>query len=237
MKVHGLLVAATFAATPMAALADFTPYVVNDQHSSSGYSPRTTVRPTIVNDQASMSLLMIDANSNSVAINTGGEVNVQRGPTFTNIGTNRNGGGAIMASWDEVQQGNNVFINAVFKTSDGSMFMPPNALVNGQPAFFWSWHFGTANQVNYYPWIDSVSLLSARIFFSDNGGQSFNSFSNIAGLGNSFMNGRDNGNYLATIGDGTNYIMLQYQINAIPAPAGLAALAGGAMILGRRRRR
>jgi hypothetical protein len=83
----------------------------------------------------------------------------------------------------------------------------------------------------------AVNLLSARIFFSDNGGQSFNSFNNIAGLGGSFLPGRDNGNYLATIGDGTNYIMLQYQIQPVPAPAGLAAVVGGAMLIARRRRR
>ena len=229
-----LIAAVLLAAPAMAGITPPSPEGIGSNIDAPSYQPQVqtvTVGGVMPNDTASMSLWMIDASDNSVSINMGGEFSVTRGPVFTNIGTNRNGGGQIQASWDEVVQGNNVFINVIFRTSDGSMFMPPTATVNGQPAFFWTWHFGVADPVNYQPWVDSVNLLSARIFFSDNGGQSFNSFSNISGLGSSFMSGMDGGNYLASIGDGTNYIMLQYQIQPVPAPAGVGAVTPGGEIV------
>lgn len=239
--VRTSLIAAVMLAAPaaMAGVTPPSPVGIGDIDPLPGTPPIQTVTTggVMQGDTASMSLVMIDANDNSVTVNMGGEFSVGRGPVFTSIGANRNGGGNILASWDEVIQGSNVYINAVFRTSDGSMFMPPTATVNGQPAFFWTWHFGSANPVSYQPWVTSVNLLSARIFFSDNSGQSFNSFSNIAGLGGSFLSGQDNGNYLASIGDGTNYIMLQYQIQPVPAPAGVGAVLGGALLLARRRRR
>jgi hypothetical protein len=233
------LIAGALLAGPCAMAGISPPSAADIGGLDGGQPPIQTVTTggVVQGDSASMSLVMIDANDNSVTVNMGGEFSVTRGPTFTNIGANRNGGGNLLASWDEVIQGSNVFINAVIRTSDGSMFMPPTATVNGQPAFFWTWHFGTANPVNFQPWVTSVNLMSARIFFSDNGGASFNSFSNISGLGGSFLQGRDNGNYLASIGDGTNYIMLQYQIQPVPAPAGVGAVMGGVLLLARRRRR
>ncbi|HYE61563.1 MAG TPA: hypothetical protein VD997_06180 [Phycisphaerales bacterium] len=230
MVIRSIIIAAGLALAAAPTLAGITPY-------EGGYGPRAASRAVLAGDAASMSLVMIDANDNSIAVNMGGHVNVTRGASFTSLGNNRNGGGQILGSWDEVVQGNDLYINAIFKTSDGSMFMPPTATVNGSPAFFWKWQFGTTEAVNYMPWVESVGLTSARIFFSDNGGQSFSSFSNISGLNGSFMAGRDNGNYLATIGDGTNYILLQYRITPVPAPAGAAALAGAALLATRRRRR
>ncbi len=203
-----------------------------------GYAPRGGTTGVLPNDVASMSLVMIDGNDHSVSVNMGGEALVQRGATFTNIGANRNGGGAVMASWDEVVTGNNVYINAIFKSADGSMLLPPTSTVNGQPAFFWSWHMGVTNPVNYLGWVTQVGLTSARIYFSADGGQSFTGNADIsAGLGGSFMNGRDNGQYLASIGDGTNYVMLRYQIQVVPAPAGAAALGAAGLLVARRRRR
>lgn len=230
MVLRSILIATGMAISALPALAEITPYPVG------GYQPRVTNGAVLASDAASMTLVMVDANDQSVSVNMGGNVNVTRGSTFTSLGNNRNGGGQILGSWDEVIQGNDIYINAIFRTSDGSMFMPPTATVNGSPAFFWKWQFGSTNPVNYQPWVTSVGLTSARIYFSDNGGQSFSSFSNISGLNGSFMSGRDNGNYLATIGDGTNYILLQYRITPVPAPAGIAALGGAALLITRRRR-
>jgi hypothetical protein len=235
--VRTILIAGALACTPMAALADITPYSLPDPAPTPGYGGRVGTPGVRANDTASMSLMMFDSQDRSASVNMGGEFSVTRGPSFTNIGANRNGGGNVLSSWDEVVQGSTVYVNAMFKTSDGSMFMPATARVNGSPAFFWTWHFGVTDPVNYQPWVTQVQLLSARIYFSDNGGASFNSFSNISGLGGSFLTGRDSGNYLASIGDGTNFILLQYQISVVPAPAGLGVLAGAGLMAARRRRR
>jgi hypothetical protein len=232
--VRSILIAAGLTAMSSAALAGVTPY--SFESGSGGYSPRATIGAVWASESASMSLLMVDGMDQSTSVNVGGHVSVTRGSTFTNLGANRNGGGAILGSWDEVVSGSNNFINVIYKTSDGSQFMPVTANVNGNSAFFWKWQFGVTDQVTYQPWVQSVGLVTARIYFSDNGGQSFSSFSNISGLNGNFNSGRDNGNYLATIGDGTNYILVQYHITPVPAPAGVAALAGAGLLLARRRR-
>jgi hypothetical protein len=233
--VRTILIAGALACTPMAATAEITRYSLPEPQSP-GYGGRVDSPGVMPGDTASISLMMIDAQDHSVHVNMGGEVAMARGMSPTSIGANRNGGGNILASWDEVVQGNSVFINAVIRSSDGSMLMPPTAQVNGQPAFFWTWHLGTTDPINYMNWVTQVELLSARIYFSSNGGASFSGFSNISGLGPSFMGGRDNGNYLASIGDGTNFILMQYQINIIPAPAGFGLLAGAGLLVARRRR-
>jgi hypothetical protein len=235
MVIRSLVISAVLAAAGSVALAEVTPYTV--ESGGGGYQPRTTIGSVWAHESASMCLLMVDAMDRSTSVNMGGHVVVPRGSSFADLGANRNGGGSIQGSWDEVISGTNRFINVIFRTTDGSQFMPPTASVNGSPAFFWKWQFGTTDVVGYQPWVQSVGLTSARIYFSANGGQSFSGFSNIAGLNGTFMSGRDNGNYLANIGDGTNYILMQYQINPVPAPAGAAALGGAALLLGRRRRR
>ncbi len=205
-----------------------------------GFSPRTGGnRGVVPSDRISIGLTKRDAFGNSAAINSQGTPLVTRGGTFTNIGTNTNGTGQVQASWDEVGSSSRTFVNVVVKTSNGEQFMPVTSRVGANPAFFWSWSMGVADPVNYESYVTSVQLVSAYIWFSADGGQSFFSRTNITStLPQSFLPGRDPGQLLTSIGDGTNYILLQYETNVtIPAPVTLTPLAGaGLALLGRRRR-
>jgi hypothetical protein len=243
MKVNQTLaIVVAMAGIPAAALAGPVPvgFPGEEPPSGGGYNPRTPpMRGVVANDIASIGLKMYDGANNAVSVNLNGEVSVPRGPSFTNIGANRNGGGQIQASWDEVVQNNVVYINTIIRSSDGAQFMPPTAMVNGQAAFFWNWRFGMSNNVDFYNYVTNVTVVSARAYFSDNGGLSFFGFNNIAGgLNSSNWNpGCDPGQLLASIGDGTNFVFLQYQILIVPAPAGAGALAAFGLFAARRRRR
>src|SRR5262249_51640732 len=139
-----------------------------------GYDGRTGGPPPIVvqGDSASMSLIMMDASLNSVSVNTMGECSVPRGNAFHDLGVSLNGGGNIQAIWDQNAQGAQTIITAIFRTADGSQFMPMSARVGGQPAVFWTWHFGVVDPVDFQPWVTSVTLNSAHVFFSSDEGQS-----------------------------------------------------------------
>jgi hypothetical protein len=189
-------------------------------------------------DSATMSLVMMTSGgSTPQSVNMLGEGAITRGNTFTDLGANRNGGGHIQASWDEVVSAGQVYITAIFRTNDGTQFMPFDAQVNGQPATFWTWHLGMQDPINFQNWVTNVTVNSAHVYFSDNSGQSFtNTIDITSNFSGNWNPGHDQGVQLSTIGDGTNYLMLQYQINVVPAPAGLGALAGAGLLALRRRR-
>jgi hypothetical protein len=198
----------------------------------------TPVRGVMTGDSASMSLVMMSGGSTTPqSVNLLGDGLIVRGNIFTDLGANRNGGGHIQALWEETVGGDQVYITAIFRTSDGSQFMPATAQVNGQPATFWTWHLGLADPINFQNWVTNVSVTSAHAFFSADGGQSFTSSMDIASiLPNNWNPGSDHGIQLSTIGDGTNFLMLQYGIHVIPAPTGLGAMAGAGLLALRRRR-
>jgi hypothetical protein len=199
----------------------------------------TPIQGVMPGDSATMSLVMMTSGTASPqAINMLGEGQIIRGNTFTDLGANRNGGGHIQASWDEVVSGGQVYITAIFRTSDGSQFMPATAQINGEPAIFWTWHLGMQDPINFQNWVTNVTVNSAHVSLSDSGGQSFTSTIDFSSNFTQNWNpGHDQGIELAMIGDGTNYMMLQYGISVIPAPAGLGALAGAGLLALRRRRR
>jgi hypothetical protein len=236
-----ILLVAALGTSAMADIVPFnaTPLTDDNSQSGGGYNGRTDAptRGVVAGDSASMSLVMMDSALHSISVNTPGEVSVTRGNTFADLGANRNGGGHILGVWDEIVQGNSVYVDAIFKTADGSQFVPFNASVNGQPVFFWAWHFGTTNPVNFQSWVTNVTLTSAHVYFSSNGGQSFTTSSDLYNnMSHNWNPGMDVGLMQNSIGDGTNFMLLQYQITIVPAPAGLAVLAG-ASLLGFRRRR
>jgi len=204
-----------------------------------GYGPRNDpIRGVLTNDTVNFSLHMYNASFGTASINTLGEVTIPRGPAFTDMGLNRNGTGRIQGTWDEVIQGNNLYINTVIKTSNGQQFVPGTAMVGGSPAAFWTWHFGTANGVDFFPWVTSVTLVTARAYMSSDGGQTFfNSAGIMPGMESSWNPGRDPGTLMSSVADGTNYMLFQYQIVVVPAPSGLGVMAGGLLAATRRRRR
>jgi hypothetical protein len=211
--------------------------VIDPNLQDSGYGDRAVLRGVAPGDSATMCLVMMDSQGHVQAVNSTAECDVTRGNTFTDLGSNSNGGGDLLGAWEEVVQGNSLYVNAVFKTSDGSQFMPITSKVNGQSAYFWSWHMGLNDPVNFQNFVTAVPLITGRVAFSSDGGQTFTNTSSITtNLSSDWDPGRDPGVLMTNIGDGTNYMLLQYQIQVVPTPAALATLGLGGLFMGRRRR-
>lgn len=208
-----------------------------------GYGDRDDGQPfdgVVQGDSATMSLKMHDVNGATVSINQGGDVPVVRGPSFTALGLNRNGTSQVRGSWDSVISGNRMFIIALFRlTSIGDQFMPPGANNNGVPAFAWSWNLGTADSISWQPYVTSVQVVQALAFFSNDLGSSYTNgsidFTSNMPSGQ-WVPGRDTGLLIPTFGDGTNAILLSYELNIVPAPAAGMLAGVGLLALGRRRR-
>jgi hypothetical protein len=212
----------------------------------SGYDSRANpVRGVNANDRVSMTLIQYDANANPAFVNSDGEVRVPRGAGITDGGQNRNGTGRLQMSWDETVSGSRTFIRATISTSNREPLVPASATVplpgGPAPAVLWSWHFGVVDGVNYFDFISGVRLIRSQISFSTDNGQSyFNTIVTTSSIPNSdrWMPGSDAGQILSSVGDGTNYIFLQYEVSYIPGPASVALIGGGVitMLSGRRRR-
>lgn len=217
-------------------IADWTP----PGGGGGGFGERTPgSRGVALNDVASMSIQMTALNGAQANMNGGGQVLVTRGLAFTDIGIHRSSPARVLASWDEVVSAGRTFISVIFKTDNGSHLVPVTSNIDGVGIFSWNWDFGTVDPVDYSPGVSAVSLLSARAYFSRNGGTSFFANTNIApGLPSSFMPGVDSGTPLLTAGDGTNYVLIRYEIDVtIPTPATAFALVSGISMIGLRRRR
>jgi len=211
-----------------------------------GYDPRSNpLRGVAINDRATVSLLMYDANLNFTSVNTGGESLVPRNTGPVDGGANRNGTGRVRFFWDEVVVNNRTVIRCTMSTSNGEAFVPENSQVptpggGSAPAVYWSWHFGSVDPVNFQSFITNVTLSRATISFSNDGGQSY--FSTVTHTNTipsraNWNPGVDNGQLLNTVGDGTNSVLLQYEVTYVPSAGSIALLSGGLLaIFGRRRR-
>ncbi len=246
--VGGLLFAAPLThADPVGRLSPYAPRPTEAEPTGEGgYSPRVTpFRAVMPNETASTGLFMYDSALNVQSINTGGEVSILRGPSGGDLGTNRNGSGNITATWDEVVVGTNHYIRCAVTTTNGEAFIPAGTTMTTpqggtQPAAFWSWRFGTVDPVNFQSWVTQVRLTRAQISFSQDRGQSFfSTFNHTSTIPNrnNWNPSSDDGELLASVGDGTNYILLQYTIEVTPTPGTLALLSGGLFTMSRRRRR
>ncbi|MBS0195484.1 MAG: hypothetical protein JSR77_01875 [Planctomycetes bacterium] len=235
---------------PVAAQADvvgnYAPGGSATSEESRGYGPRVTpLRGVNPNDRVSVGLVMYDSSLNPVSVNSGGDALVQRSVGSTDLGTNRNGSGHIQAFWDELIVNNAVVIRCAISTTNGEALVPATATVprpggGSSPASFWSWRFGTSDPVNYQSYVTNVLLRRASISFSSDGGQSYsNTITHTTTIPNraNWNPGVDDGELLASVGDGTNYVLLQYEIEVTPTPGTLALLAGGMFSIGRRGRR
>ncbi len=207
-----------------------------------GFGDRTPGSQGVVpNDMASMAINMTAVNGQQAFMNAGGHALVTRGPSFTNIGAHRDPTtqANILASWDEVVSGGRTYLSVIFKTSNGAHLVPVTSNIGGVGIFTWNWSFGTVDPVDYQQGVTAVSLVSARAYFSRNGGTSFFTNTNIApNLPSNFMPSADPGTPLLTAGDGTNYVLIRYEIDVtVPTPATALPLASGLAFIGRRRRR
>ncbi|GJQ28994.1 MAG: hypothetical protein HBSAPP03_08780 [Phycisphaerae bacterium] len=208
-----------------------------------GYDDRDDGMPfdgVVAGDSATMSLKMYDMNGGVVSINAGGDLSVGRGPSFKNLGLNRNGPSSVQGSWDSVISGNRMYIIAMFRlTSITDQFMPPGANNNGVPAFAWTWNFGTLDPITWAPYVTSVQIAQAQAYFSNDLGVSYTNGS-VDFTGNlpsgQWVPGSDHGLLLPTFGDGTNAVLLSYELNIVPAPSSLGVLAGVGLLACRRRR-
>lgn len=135
-------------------------------------------------------------------------------------------------------------IQVVIETADGSALLPFGTQLDGQQVQLLSWEVGVSDLIEFGLWIDTISLTSATMFGSFDGGNSFSFQQNLIQL---FQQGLsvweitgafDTGTTAISDtsgGAGFNSILLDYTYSAIPAPATIILLAGAAGIARRRR--
>jgi len=220
-----------------------------DSGDGGGYNPRANpLRGVNPNDRVTMSLLMYDSNLNFIPVNTGGQTLVTRGGTTTDGGFNRNSiqtpQGRVNLYWDEIVTSGRTFIRATMSSSNGETLVPETSLIpqasgGALPAVYWSWNFGSIDPINYLQSIVNVSMVRSSISFSNDGGQSFfstiNHTNTIPTRGN-WNPGFDNGQLLNSVGDGTNHILLSYEVQYVPNAGSVALLGAGLLTMSRRRR-
>ena len=214
---------------------------------SGGYGPRVNpTRGVMPNDRVTMTLITYDGQlTNSTSINSLGDFRVQRSVGSVDGGANRNGTGRVTFSWDETVSGTRTFIRAIIRTSNNEPFFPATSTVplpggGTAPAAFWTWHFGTIDPVNYQTNVTGVRLVRSSISLSSDNGQSYSStMTTTSGISNAadWRPGSDPGQMMTNIGDGTNFVLLQYEVTYVPGAGSAALLGAGVMsMFGRRRR-
>lgn len=211
-----------------------------------GYTPRVNpVRGVVPFDRSSLSLTMYDQGFASMSVNSFGDWNCIRGSSTVDGGANRNGTGRILFSWDETVSGTRTFIRATIRTSNSEALFPSSAVITlpgggTSPAAFWSWQFGITDPVDFQSNITQVTLLRSSVSLSRNGGQSYASTmtttSSIPHAAD-WRPGFDPGQLMTTFGDGTNFILLQYEVAYVPPPGSMVLVAAGLATIGGRRRR
>jgi hypothetical protein len=219
---------------------------IDPDHPLGVYGPRANPqRGVSPNDRASMVLTMYDADLNFTTVNTTGEVNILRGGTATPSGFNRNGQGLILFTWEEVVvSSSRTIIRATIATSNGEALVPATAQVARPggitaPAVYWSWRIGAIDPINFRSDITRVQLNRASISFSSDRGASYFAttvHTNTIPTRGDWRPGFDSGELLTSVGDGTNMVMLQYEVSYVPTPGALAILGAGLTVATRRRR-
>jgi hypothetical protein len=205
--------------------------------------PTGQLRTVADDDKVSLSLVMQSLTGKRQSVNVPGNesphVLVTKGPSFTDIGSNRfSPSGRILASWDEVVSSNLFIVRIRIKSSDGSQFLPTGAMVDGDPVLAWTWNVGLTDPINFQDWVTSVKVTSATARFSYDSGATYRAGS--LNFTNSLPTDQwspaiDNGVLRSTVGDGTNAMLLEYKLLVVPTPGVGVALVGGLGLLSRRR--
>jgi hypothetical protein len=214
--------------------------------SGGGYTPRVNpTRGVVPFDRSSLSLTMFDQNFNSMTVNSLGDWNCIRGSSLIDGGANRNGTGRILFSWDETVSGTRTFIRATIRSSNAEALFPTSSVITfpgggTSPAAFWSWQFGITDPVDFQSNITQVTLLRSSVSLSRNGGQSYSStMTTTPSIPHAadWRPGFDPGQLMTAFGDGTNFILLQYEVAYVPPPGSVVLVAAGLAAIGGRRRR
>lgn len=203
-----------------------------------------SVRP---NETVSIALNAWNLSSGQIGSYTdlsGVPVLINDGPA--SIGTNP-AGVQILAEVSEFEAPGDFMrrIQVSIETADGSALLPFGTQLNQQQVQLLSWEIGIGDDIQFGNWLDQVSLTSATMFGSFDGGSSFAFQQNLIQL---FQQGLSQWDITGAFDTGTpvisdtsggagfNAILLDYTFSAIPAPATIVLLAGAGAGLIRRRR-
>lgn len=188
----------------------------------------------------SLSLRMFGSGGASGFVNSLGEVNVLMNSGFQSLGTNPAGKQVVGQIRQFFDPNNRNFIEAEFKTSDGSALVPVGTTVGGQVAIAYGWEVGATDPIDWLTYWTHVNVPAGGAIvslFGPGGNSNLNHTPELVGPNGGQWNGSDSNNPAITLGDLFNRVLIRYEVQPVPAPAGLGALAMGVGLAARRRRR
>jgi len=192
------------------------------------------------NSDQSMSLRMFGVGGGSGFVNSLGEVIVRMGTGFQNLGTNA-AGKQILAQIRQFEDPTGRrFIEAEYKTADASALVPVGTTVAGQAVVAYGWEVGATDPIDWLSLWTSINIPAngaTVTLFGPGGNSSLNHTPELVGPGGGLWNGVDKDNPAIALGDLFGRVLIRYEVQPIPAPAGLAALAAGLGLAAGRRRR
>jgi len=147
----------------------------------------------------------------------------------------------VEVAWWELALPTERFVQFVYRTQEGSQFVPFGAKENGSTIQAFTYEMGgDGNGIDWMNWVDSVFWRELTLSYSTDGGETvFSDPTLYDPVGESQWGGTDENHFgLGFPGDGVNWIQATYKIEVVPVPApasALALLGPGAMLLRRRR--
>lgn len=188
----------------------------------------------------SMSLRMLGLGGATGFVNSLGEVDVQLNTGFHSLGTNPAGKQLLGQVRQFIAPDNRIYIEAEYKTSDGTALVPVSTTVGGQPAVAYGWELGTTNPIDWYVFWDYVNVPqdgAIASFFGPGGNASVNHTPELVGPLGGPWDGRDSDNMLIALGDLFNRVLIRYEVQPVPTPSVMGLAGIGLALAGRRRRR
>lgn len=187
----------------------------------------------------SLSLRMFGVGGASGFVNSLGEVNVLMGSGFQNLGNNA-AGKQVLGQIRQIEDPNGRrFIEVEYKTADSTALVPVGTTVAGQAVVAYGWEVGATNPIDWLPLWTHVNVPVNGVsvsLFGPGGNASLNHTPELVGPNGGQWNGVDADNPAITLGDLFSRALIRYEVQPVPAPAGLAALAAGLGLVSRRRR-
>lgn len=194
------------------------------------------------------------ASQSTDVFNSGGETTVTINGGETSLGTNPQGDEIVAEVTEGFAGDNRRVITVTYRTTNFAPLLRPNTQINGDPALLLSWHIGTIDAVEFGGWITEVDLLGA------NQGALFRGFfdtpinpdpsPDFVDHTGAFQAPGPDGQSVFSLEDGLsdfgiplidsnaagyNRFSVSYTFDVVPAPASVLALAGGTLLMRRRR--